>query len=191
MNAQSQFSGGFRNAPIDAAYAFRAAMTVMARPGEIRSLVGARPPAPLSVAAGTLLLTLCDPETRVYLAAATDTEAVRKWLAFHTGAPLVAASEADFAVGTWDALCPITDYRVGTPEYPDRSATLIVECDDLSQNGPGLSGPGIRSVAHLSLPVVAAFQSNSALYPMGCDFFFTCGDRVAALPRSTQIKAGG
>ncbi|MEM7089717.1 MAG: hypothetical protein AAF496_09090 [Pseudomonadota bacterium] len=26
---------------------------------------------------------------------------------------------------------------------------------------------------------------------MGCDFFFTCGDRVSALPRSTQIKAGG
>lgn len=58
--------GGFQDAPVDAAHAFRTAMTVMARPGEIRALIGCEPPAPLSVAAGTLLLTLCDAETNVH-----------------------------------------------------------------------------------------------------------------------------
>lgn len=191
MATQTHYSGGFQNPPIDAAHAFRAAMTVMARPGEIRTLTGGEPPAPLSVAAGTLLLTLCDPETKVYLAGSVDTEAVRKWLTFHTSAPLVSASEADFAVGTWDALGSLGIYRVGTPEYPDRSATLIVECSDLQQNGAVLSGPGIRDVSHLSLPDANAMQANAALYPLGCDFFLTCGDKVAALPRSTQIWAGG
>lgn len=190
MAEQAQFSGGFDNAPIQAAHAFRSAMTVMARPGEIRSLTGAVPPAPLSVAAAILLLTLCDPETKLHLAGAIDNDAVRKWLTFHTGAPLGAASEADFAVGTWQDLGPLSTYRIGTPEYPDRSATLIVECNDLRASGAALSGPGIKSVAHLSLPDIAALQANSGLYPLGCDFFLTCGDRVAALPRSTQITAG-
>ncbi|NVO57055.1 phosphonate C-P lyase system protein PhnH [Rhodobacteraceae bacterium B1Z28] len=58
MNAQMQFSGGYQNAPLDAAHAFRAAMAGTARPGEIRALTDSDPSAPLSVAVGTLLLTL-------------------------------------------------------------------------------------------------------------------------------------
>ncbi len=189
MDTQSQFSGGFRNAPVDASYAFRAAMTVMARPGEVRELSGAEPPAPLSVAAGVLLLTLCDPETGVHLAGAADTEAVRRWLAFHTGAPIVPAASADFAVGSWADLMPLDAYGIGTPDYPDRSATLIVECDELIPQGAVLTGPGIRDTARLSLPDIPAMQANAALYPLGCDFFFASGNKIAAVPRSTQIRA--
>ncbi|CUK13133.1 Alpha-D-ribose 1-methylphosphonate 5-triphosphate synthase subunit PhnH [Ruegeria denitrificans] len=191
MDAQSQFSGGFQNAPIDAAHAFRTAMTVMARPGEIRRITGGQPPAPLSLAAGSLLLTLCDPDTGVFLAGAIDTDAVRQWLTFHTGAPFVTADQADFAVGTWHSLAPLGQFRIGTAEYPDRSATLIVECEDLRPAGSVLTGPGIRDTAHLSLPDVPALQANAARYPLGCDFFFTSGDKIAALPRSTQIRAEG
>ncbi|MBO9448703.1 phosphonate C-P lyase system protein PhnH [Tropicibacter sp. R16_0] len=186
----TQFAGGFSDAPIDAAHAFRAAMTVMACPGKIRTLTGAQAPAPLSQAAATLLLTLCDPETGVFLAGEADTPDVRQWLTFHTGAPLVDAGRADFAVGTWTDLQPINAYRIGTSEYPDRSATLIVECAELLQNGAVLSGPGIKDTAHLNLPDIPAFQANSTLYPLGLDFFFTSGTQVAALPRSTQIAEG-
>ncbi|SMO88019.1 phosphonate C-P lyase system protein PhnH [Ruegeria faecimaris] len=191
MTAQTQFSGGFQNIPVDSAHAFREAMTVMARPGEIRSLSGAVPPAPLSVAAGTLLLTLCDPETKVHLAGELDTDALREWLTFHTGAPLVPAAEADFAVGTWGEIGGLDRYRIGTAEYPDRSTTLIVERDSLDQSGAILHGPGIKQCAGLNLPDIPALQRNAALFPLGCDFFFTCGDKVAALPRSTQISAEG
>lgn len=188
MTAQTQFSGGFQNAPVQAAHAFRAAMTVMAQPGEIRDLKGAQPPKPLSIAAGTLLLTLCDPETKVHLAGAFNNDGVREWLTFHTGAPISQAAVADFAVGSWAELNPLGSFRIGTAEYPDRSATLIVECGALQQAGAILSGPGIKDTARLSLPDAPALQANAALYPLGCDFFFTCGDRVAALPRSTQIS---
>ena len=98
--------GGFGDAPVEAARAFRAAMRVMARPGTIEALEAARPPAPVSVAAGTLLLTLCDHETGVYLAGVYDTAELREWLAFHTGAPVVAAEDAQFALGDWAALMP-------------------------------------------------------------------------------------
>ena len=182
--------GGFSDAPITAATAFRAAMDAMARPGEIRALEGAMPPPPVSVAAGTLLLTLCDPETPVALLGQTNTQQMRDWLTFHTGAPLVAAENAMFALGTWEALTPITRFAIGTPEYPDRSATLIVECETLSTEGARLTGPGIAEEAGLTLPDLAPFQQHRALFPLGLDFFFTAGSQVAALPRTTIVEAG-
>jgi alpha-D-ribose 1-methylphosphonate 5-triphosphate synthase subunit PhnH len=180
--------GGFADAPRDAAFAFRAAMSAMARPGKIEEIAGARPPAPLSSAAGTLILTLCDPETGLYLAGACDTPEVRDWVTFHTGAPLVGPSVCQFAVGTWKALQPLSAYPVGTPEYPDRSATLIVELGELRPEGVRLTGPGIREAAYLNLPEVAAFRQNARLFPLGLDVFFTAGTRLAALPRTTSIE---
>ena len=180
-------SGGFDNPAIGSAHAFRSVMEAMARPGRIHDIQGAVPPADLSVAAGTVLLTLCDTDTPVYLAGTADTDDVRKWLAFHTGAPLAGPSHAMFALGNWDALMPLGSYPVGTPEYPDRSTTLIVECAELEAAGATLRGPGIKAEAKLSLPETRAFQSNRALFPLGLDFIFTCGDRLAALPRSTEV----
>lgn len=179
--------GGFQDPPRDAAFAFRALMNVMARPGEIQEITGAQPPEPLSVAAGALLLTLVDGGTPVYLAGDADCDAVREWLRFHTGAPLMGPAKCTFAVGAWEALTPLEAYPLGSPEYPDRSATLIVETDDLEAKGTVLKGPGIRDVSELSLPDPDACRANSAHFPLGLDFYFTCGSRVAALPRSTKV----
>ncbi|OUD08503.1 phosphonate C-P lyase system protein PhnH [Marivivens niveibacter] len=179
-------SGGFTEPAIQSAHAFRSIMNAMARPGTIEQLDSAEPPAPLSKAAGTLLLTLCDTDTPLYLAGDVDCDAVRAWLAFHTGAPLVGPGHCMFAVGSWDALMPLNAYPVGSSEYPDRSATLIVESSELG-DGMTLRGPGIQDTHSLSLPETAAFQVNRAMFPLGLDFIFTCGDRLAALPRSTEV----
>lgn len=181
-------TGGFRDAPVEAARAFRGAMSAMARPGRIEELTGAVPPAPLSVAAGVLILTLCDSETPVYLAGAHDVATVRDWITFHTGAPFAGPERAMFALGTWEALMPLSPYPFGTSEYPDRSATLIVEMEALEAEGAALRGPGIKDSAELSLPEVAAFQQNAKAFPLGLDFFFTCEGRVAALPRTTRVE---
>ena len=180
--------GGFADAPVGSAHAFRAAMQAMARPGRIEAIRGGSGPAPLSEAAATLLLTLCDPETPVHLAGAHDTDDIRGWITFHTGAPLVGAGAAVFALGTWEALAPLDRFAIGTPEYPDRSATLIVEMADLTPAGATLRGPGIRETAQLSLPEEMAFARNAALFPLGLDFFFTCWRSLAALPRTTKVS---
>ena len=180
--------GGFAAAPVQSAHAFRASREAMARPGTLNSLTGATPPAPLSVAAGGLVLTLGVGTTPVHLAGAHDCPALRDWITFHTGAPLVAAEEAVFAIGAWDALQPVSRFAVGQPDYPDRSATLIVEMPALSSTGARLTGPGIKGTAHLSLPDTQAFRANRALFPLGFDCFFTAGAQVAGLPRSTMVE---
>jgi alpha-D-ribose 1-methylphosphonate 5-triphosphate synthase subunit PhnH len=185
MQAQT-LEGGFADLPVDASHAFRAVMTAMARPGDIARVQGAHPPSPMSMAAGVVVLTLCDPETPVFLAASHDTPQVRDWITFHTGAPFTDARNAMFALGAWDDL-PLSDFPIGTAQYPDRSATVIVESPTLSNDGKTLRGPGIKGEAALSLPETQRFQVNAALFPLGLDFIFICGDRLAALPRTTRV----
>ncbi len=180
--------GGFGDPPRDAARAFRAALQALSRPGTLHEIAGAVPPAPCSVAAGALLLTLCDAETGLYLAPSLDTPELRDWVAFHTGAPIVEAGVADFALGTWTDLAPLDRFKVGTQSYPDRAATLIVEMDAIAQSGSRLTGPGIADAAYLTLPEVAAFQANRRKFPLGFDTYFTCGSQVAGLPRSTRVE---
>ncbi len=189
MSAGAALAGGFADPPRQSAHAFRALLSAMARPGRIEALHGAAPPAPLSPAAGTLLLTLCDPETPVHLAGDADSAAIRAWIAFFAGAPIAGPEACHFALGTWAALMPIARFPTGTPEYPDRSATLIVEMPALRPAGAALRGPGIADVAYLSLPEVAPFQRNAGLFPLGVDVFLTSGTQVASVPRTTQVAS--
>lgn len=181
-------SGGFMDAPVQSAHAFRAVMNALARPGRIETLAGAAPPAPLSPAAGAVILTLCDGETPVHLAGACDCLEVRDWITFHTGVPFATPETCAFAIGRWEALMPLARFRIGTPEYPDRAATLIVEVEQLAPDGATLEGPGIAGQSSLSLPEIAAFQANASQFPLGLDFFFTSGARIAGLPRSTKVS---
>ncbi|SFE37618.1 phosphonate C-P lyase system protein PhnH [Roseivivax sediminis] len=187
---QDALSGGFADPARAAAEAFRASLDALARPGTIHRASGGSGPAPLSPAAATLLLTLCDAGTPLHLAGDHDTADIRAWVAFHLGAPLVAPGAAQFALGTWQALGPLGAYPQGESEYPDRSATLIVECGALEARGSRLTGPGIATEARLSLPETEAFRANAARFPLGLDFFFCAGDRLAALPRTTRVEAG-
>jgi alpha-D-ribose 1-methylphosphonate 5-triphosphate synthase subunit PhnH len=180
--------GGFTAASTQSAHAFRAILDALARPGTIHSLQGATPPAPLSPAAAAVLLTLCDATTPLHLAGAHDCAGVRGWVTFHCAAPLVAADQAMFAFGSWDALHPVSRFAIGQSDYPDRAATLIVEMDGLAPEGARLRGPGIETHIFLNLPETAAFRANRALFPLGFDCLFTAGDQIAGLPRSTIVE---
>ena len=183
----ASLDGGFSDIPVESARAFRAALDALSRPGEIQTLKGAVPPAPLSPAAGALALILCGPDTPIWLAPSCADQAVVDWFRFHTGAEIGARREASFAFGRWEEMLPLSDFRIGVAEYPDRSATLIVERDDLG-TAHRLTGPGIETEARLTVPDVASLQDNRALFPLGLDFFLTCGDRVAGLPRTTFVE---
>lgn len=182
-----QLTTGFANPPIDAARAFRLVLDAMAHPARIVDLPAIEAPTPCSAAAAITLLTLVDATTPLHLAGAHDSDAIRDWVRFHLGAPLVGPQDAAFALGAWDALRPLGRFVQGSAEYPDRSATLIVETSSLRNDGPRLTGPGIETQTRLALPDVAALQANAAQFPRGLDFLFTSGAQLAALPRSTQI----
>ena len=74
----------------DAQHSFRRLLKAMSEPGVIVSLQQLQHGwQPLNVASTSLLLTLADHETPVWLASALRNDLVGQNLRFHTGAPLV------------------------------------------------------------------------------------------------------
>ncbi|MDO7632874.1 MAG: phosphonate C-P lyase system protein PhnH [Paracoccaceae bacterium] len=186
MNAHA-LKGGFSNPAHDAAFAFRAILDAMARPGLVVALAGASAPAPLSNAAAAAVLTLVDATTPLYLAPSHDNPNLRAWLTFHCNAPFCAENDAQFALGTWADLILYT-FPKGTPLYPDRSTTLIIDHWEAAVPNTQIHGPGIETTTQIALPDIGYFAANHRLSPLGLDFIFTKGDALFALPRSTAVQ---
>ncbi|NTJ41077.1 phosphonate C-P lyase system protein PhnH [Agrobacterium larrymoorei] len=199
MNAAA-VAGGFSDAVFQSQHVFKAVMDGMARPGTLKTIdIPIEPPAPLNIATGGLLLTLCDHDTPVWLSAPIARSMVASWIGFHTGAPLaVDKAEARFAV--IELGCGFSSFDMfsqGTQEYPDRSTTLIIEVADFdSGREMVLSGPGIRDIASIrpsGLPDIfeRLWSENRAVFPRGVDAILTCGNSFICLPRTTRIDVQG
>ncbi|MFM8745557.1 MAG: phosphonate C-P lyase system protein PhnH [Aestuariivirga sp.] len=187
---------GFAEPAADAAHAFRAIMKAMARPGVVTGVPSAlTPPAPLLPAAAAIALTLCDFQTPVWFSPRLANAELAQYLRFHTGAPLVTdVSRALFLFLTADDDTPaLEDLAQGTHEYPDRSASLVIQVPGFHTGAIEIAGPGIPSpagfgVAGIGSPFWQALERNHARFPLGVDVFFATSSSIAALPRSTAIR---
>ena len=172
---------------------FRAVLRAMSRPGEIVGAgAGLAPPSPLQSAAAAALLTLADYETPLWLAPEVVASEIGAWLRFHTGAP--AAAERARAAFAWTPAegLDLAGFAVGEPAYPDRSTTLVVEVvtlggDDLVMSGPGVKGERRFGFAPRPAGFLNQWAQNGAAFPLGVDLILCCGERLAALPRTTRI----
>ncbi|WP_269585059.1 phosphonate C-P lyase system protein PhnH [Roseibium sp. Sym1] len=191
-------AAGFSDPVHDAQGCFRAVMNAMARPGtrQVIPTGGLTPPAPLTPVAAALALTLIDYDTPVWLdKPLMSCEAVKQFLRFHTGAPIVSEPvEASFAlVSAPVSMIPLASFNQGSLEYPDRSTTAILTGQTFSA-GPAvmLEGPGIRETELFRTgPVPPVFWdqviANNRQFPRGIDLVFAGAAEAAALPRSTRI----
>lgn len=184
--------------PVDGAgQTFRVILDVLSRPGSVADIQGpAETPDALSDAASAVLLTMADYVTPVWLDAPLATDSARAYIQFHTSAPIAKApGEAAFAVLSMNS----TDFNVeiynpGTQQYPDRSTTLITEVKSFEQGpvvelqGPGIDGSTQFQVDGLPENFWTEMQKNNAQFPLGVDVIFAAPGKLAALPRSAQIK---
>ena len=188
---------GFADPVLESQRVFRAVMEALARPGRLQSLeTDLRPPAPLTPELAAVALTLADHEAPLWLdRALAGTPEVASYLRFHTGAAVVAnPREAALALVADPArMPPLSDFALGTLEYPDRSTTVVVAVGSLSgRSGWHLRGPGIDGSAMLSAtPLHDGFtnelRANHARFPQGVDLLFVAPGQVAGLPRSTAL----
>ena len=180
--------GGFNNTSKDAAYAFRAIMDALARPGYIAALGGLSPPDPLSIAQAGIALTLFDHETHIALKGRYGTDAVRAWLSFHTGTYFTVPEKADFIICDHDNIGPLDQLRQGSDEYPDQSATVITAYPRLSDGACRLTGPGINDEVMVSIADASPFRDGQRSFPLGVDFILTHDAHLMGLPRTTQME---
>ncbi|CAA6606486.1 Alpha-D-ribose 1-methylphosphonate 5-triphosphate synthase subunit PhnH [Rhodospirillaceae bacterium LM-1] len=188
---------GFADPVMDATAMFRAVLAAMAHPGRVVDLpVATQAPLPLGGGLGALLLALADRETPLWLAPDMASADVTAWIGFHAGASVIQdRGQAVFALADKaEALLPLDAFSVGMPEYPDRSATLIVKVASLGEGtGLLLRGPGIAETARLEVGGVPkifwqARDELSPLYPLGIDLILCAGAKIAALPRTTMVE---
>ncbi len=189
---------GFADPVRDSQAVFRTLMDAMARPGTLgRISPPVEAPAPLRPGCASLVLTLCDNDTPVWLdAGLAASPGVAAFIRFHTGAPIVSEpGEAAFALVADPAcLLPLDRFALGTIDYPDRSTTLIVAVETLDDGagwrlrGPGVDGEARFAAVPLPDDVADCRRALATLFPRGLDMVFVAGDRVAALPRSTRVE---
>jgi len=190
----------FDDPVLQAQSVFRAVMNAMARPGRTQYLgCELAPPRPLSAGAAAIALALCDYETPLWLdhslAGADD---VVRWLRFHTGAPITGdAGQAAFAlVADSGDLPDLATFALGSPNYPDRSTTLVLQVESLSSGqaltltGPGIDGKEELSARPLPDDLAERLTANRGLFPRGVDLLLVSDYAVAAIPRSTTVAKG-
>jgi len=175
---------------------FRQLLSATSEPGTIQQ-IDATPqhPAGLNAASWALALSLFDADCAVWLSPSLAAQpALVSNLLFHCQTRLVDyADEADFALCNADELETLKLFNFGSAEYPASSTSLIVQVPALSDEPHWqLSGPGIEhtrgvSIAGLCEPLQQELVCSRDRFPCGIDCFFSCGNQLLALPRSTRI----
>ena len=187
---------GFADPIFESQSAFRGCLSALATPGTVVSLgAGLEAVQHLHPAASALLLALLDQDTRLWLSPGAAAGPAAASLKFHTGCSLAATpGEADFALVASPLELPLLEeFTAGSQEYPERSATVVLQVPELASGGWKLTGPGIRGEARLSVPSLGAgflaqWETNRARFPRGIDLYLSCGDRLCGLPRTTRIE---
>lgn len=203
--AIEKLSPGLKDPVLDSQRIFRSILATMSRPGTV-TVLGNWPsaPYPLKPAAASVCLALLDMDTHLW----TDetTPEMETYLRFHCGCPMTQQAEkADFAIITNGMRLPnLKRFPKGDPEYPDRSATLIIQVQDIEVgvkgvHGPAagavcLTGPGIQNeerirVTGLDESFWPAFADNNAAFPLGFDVILATATEIASLPRTVRAVA--
>jgi alpha-D-ribose 1-methylphosphonate 5-triphosphate synthase subunit PhnH len=201
MTTIAELPAGFADKVLSAQTTFRSVMEAMARPGSVQRVIASvGTPPHLMRGTAAIALTLFDHDTPIWLdPLLAETADVKKWLKFHSGAPVISdPSVASFALVSGGAVLPRLDcFAVGSNEYPDRSTTIILQVDSLSQ-GPQyeLSGPGIDGSALLQASIkpndlFERLAINAALFPRGIDVVLVADDVIVAIPRTTRCVGYG
>ncbi|MCF8149741.1 MAG: phosphonate C-P lyase system protein PhnH [Burkholderiaceae bacterium] len=178
----------------DSQQVFRTLLSALSSPARLHTLSDLpQSPPPLHAATGAALLALGDYETPVWLQ--TPSDAAAAWLRFHCGVPLVSEpKQAQFVlIDRPLTMPPLSAFAQGLAEYPDRSATLIMQVTGFVPDGPLFSGSGIASARRIGIDGLPhdfwrSWQDNRAIAPLGVDILFVSGCSVVGLPRSTDVQ---
>lgn len=201
MTTVAELPAGFADKVLSAQATFRSVMDAMARPGSVqRVTAGSGVPGAMMRGAAAIALTLFDHDTPVWLdPLMSETPDVGKWLKFHTGAPVIADSSiCNFAlVADARALPALDRFALGSNEYPDRSTTLILQVESLTEGsafelrGPGIDGTAVLRATLQPADLFDRLAVNASLFPRGIDLVLVADDAVVAIPRTTRLAAKG
>ena len=201
MTTIAELPAGFADKVLSAQSTFRSVMDAMARPGSVQRIAAAvGPPDAMMRGSAAIALTMFDHDTPVWLDRRMSvTPDVARWRKFHTSAPVIAdSSVSSFAlIGDPGELASLDRFAFGSNEYPDRSTTLILQVESLTQGpvfelrGPGIDGMAVLQASIRPQDLFERLGINAALFPRGIDVVLVDDDSIVAIPRTTRVVARG
>ena len=201
MTTFAELPAGFADKVLSAQSTFRSVMDAMARPGSVQRIAAlSGTPDPMMRGTAAIALTLFDHDTPVWLdVRMSETSHVAKWLKFHTSTPVIADSSiSSFAlIGDPKNLPALDRFAFGSNEYPDRSTTLILQVESLTEGpafelrGPGIDGTAILRALLQPHDLFEQLAINVTLFPRGIDVVLVHDDAIVAIPRTTRLSARG
>ncbi len=184
----------FENPVYTSQLVFRNILSALSEPGIWQTLPECETLPEFESSTMSVLFTLLDADTVLWLPKAKQTEAVQTNLTFHCGCKITSQQEmAQFAI--YDLEKFLNDDNIvlsmGNDRYPDLSATVILQIpESVDLTSVIWRGPGIENARECQLPLPKKFwdkRQKFIAFPRGIDFIFTQGNRVMGLPRSTRI----
>ncbi|MGB0659494.1 MAG: phosphonate C-P lyase system protein PhnH [Mangrovicoccus sp.] len=159
---------------------FEALLWGFARPGRICQLP--------ANGEDSLIEALIDRECSVYCA---DPLLMAKIM--HQGAQICDPAQADHLfLGALSDLDILRQLRLGSDLYPDEGATVILRAGFGSGPLLRLTGPGVDGAVEIAVAGLPdgfwSLRAAMIRYPMGFELVLLDGDRLIALPRSTQVE---
>jgi alpha-D-ribose 1-methylphosphonate 5-triphosphate synthase subunit PhnH len=100
-------------------------------------------------------------------------------------------------IGDSKNLPALDRFAFGSNEYPDRSTTLILQVESLTQGpafelrGPGIDGTAILRASFQPHDLFERLAINVTLFPRGIDVVLVHDDAIVAIPRTTRVAARG
>lgn len=171
----------------DAGQSFRRLTKAMSEPGVIVALHQLKHGwQPLDLATTSVLLTLTDASTPVWLCASLKNDLVTQNLRLNTRAPLADAPQ--------EAVFALADGSLNAAQLSALSrATLILQVPGLSGGRMlRLTGAGIneeRMIApQLPACLLNTLSERPHAAPLGYDLLLTCGERLLAIPGTTPVE---
>jgi len=179
---------------------FRCLLQAMSRPGRLYTLPPPTGAGPWE-AVLTLLESLLDHEVSFAVIGGDGARELPSLVASRTRCRAADIGEADWViVPHGDAEGRILQAKRGTPQYPDRSATIVFRVPTLlggesRRPAIALTGPGIRGEIRLG-PIeglgpreAGHLREINREFPLGVDaVFIDDAGRILCIPRSTQIR---
>ncbi len=198
-----QVRPGFYDGSLGSQMVFRCALSALSHPGRMVEIPDvSEHPRQGHGAAAVLLQALVDSDCNVWLSPALARSDTAAWLRFHTGCTWAdSAAQASFLwIAEGDSWPTLSTLNVGTDDYPDQSATCVIEVSDLqkstrpdaqtlSLDGPGISAEELLSVQALPADFIDQWATNHSIFPRGVDLFLASPTQLVGLPRTLRIRA--
>lgn len=190
------------NEVFDSQKIFRKILDSMARPGKINNLIDLQisPPQQLNRSSALIGFALLNSDVSFF--SVNNSNEVNEYLKVNTSSiPSTSVEDADFVFISGKSMSEIIgNIKKGELEFPEDSATLIIDVDKIEKSpidqscelilkGPGVKSEEILYIKGITDEIFQEIKNANSEYPLGIDVILSDVDgNIICIPRTNNLS---